>query len=227
MMPGISRAIFILIVFCAPVVAIHGQQPQSSPASPPAVEEWKDDFEGKALDADKWERFTMEGGGKVDVNDGQLHMRGMGNSRAGVRSNPTFSGDRFIVEATIARVAAGLPEPGQSVGPPGNAIVTILFDGSGRNRIEWILTSDGRLEAWSIVDGRGERLDNRNLGTKLEKPTLSVARRNDDYFFALNGEVGLQKKIKNMPRDFRLMLYGFGSSVNNWESVRVVVPKKQ
>jgi hypothetical protein len=120
-----------------------------------------------------------------------------------------------------------LPEQGQSVAPPGNAIITILFEGSGRNRIEWLLTSDGRFEAWSIVDGRGERLDNRNLGTKLDNPTLSVARRGDDYFFALNGEVGLQKSIRNMPRDFRIMLYGYGASVNNWESVRVVVPKKK
>jgi hypothetical protein len=123
-------------------------------------------------------------------------------------------------------VGAGLPEPGQSTGPPGNAILTVLFDGSGRNRIEWLLTSDGRFEAWSIVDGRGERLDNRNLGTKDEKPVISIARRGDDYFFALNGEVGLQKNIKNMPRGFRVMLYGFGSSANNWDSVRVVVPKK-
>ena len=234
-MPGLSRAIPFLIVFCLASVAAHAQQPQPSPAASPnpqaqpAVEEWRDEFDGKALDADRWERFTMEGGGsgKVEVSGGQLRMQGMGGARAGVRTKQTFSSDRFIVEATIAKVAAGLPEQGQSVAPPGNAIITILFDGSGRNRIEWILTSDGRFEAWSVVDARGERLDNRNLGTKLDNPTLSVARRGDDYFFALNGEVGLQKSIRNMPRDFRVMLYGYGSSVNNWESIRVVVPKKK
>jgi hypothetical protein len=233
MMLGLSRAFLVLIIFCAASVSAHAQQPSPSPAASPnqqaapAVEEWRDDFDGKALDLDKWERFTMEGGGKVEVSGGQLRMQGMGGSRSGVRSKPTFNSDRFIVEATIAKVAAGLPEQGQSVAPPGNAIITILFESSGRNRIEWLLTSDGRFEAWSIVDGRGERLDNRNLGTKLENPTLSVARRGDDYFFALNGEVGLQKSIRNMPRDFRIMLYGFGASVNNWESIRVVVPKKK
>jgi hypothetical protein len=235
MMLGLSRAFLILIIFCAANVAAHAQQPSPSPATTPnqqgapVVEEWRDDFDGKALDSDKWERFTMEGGGggKVEISGGQLRMQGMGGARAGVRSKQTFISDRFIVEATIAKVAAGLPEQGQSVAPPGNAIITILFEGSGRNRIEWLLTSDGIFEAWSIVDGRGERLDNRNLGTKLDNPTLSVARRGDDYFFALNGEVGLQKSIRNMPRDFRVMLYGYGGSVNNWESVRVVVPKKK
>lgn len=228
-----ARAIFILIVVCATAVATHGQQPQPSPAAAPnaqaapVVEEWKDEFDSKALDTDRWERFTMEGGGKVEVEGGQLRLRGMSGSRNGVRSKQTFNSDRFIVEAMVAKVDAGLPEPGKSTGDPGNAILTVLFDGSGRNRIEWLLTSDGRFEAWSIVDGRGERLDNRNLGTKSANPVISIARRGDDYFFALNGEVGLQKSIRNMPRDFRVMLYGFGSSVNNWESIRVVVPKKK
>jgi hypothetical protein len=235
MMFNPPRVILMLMTVCALASATYAQQPTPSPTAQPgkpaplAVEEWTDQFDGKTLDLEKWERFTMEGGGggKVEVDDGQLRLAGMGSSRAGVRSKPTFSSDRFIVEAVVSRVAAGLPEPGQSVAPPGNAIITILFDGSGRNRIEWLLTSDGRFEAWSVVDGRGERLDNRNLGTKSENPVLSIARKGDDYFFALNGEVGLQKNIRNMPRGFRVMLYGFGSSINNWDSVRVVVPKKQ
>ncbi|HYY57718.1 MAG TPA: hypothetical protein VE842_10330 [Pyrinomonadaceae bacterium] len=228
-----SRLIFTVLFALA--AATHGQEPpppsaaQTTPQAAMAVDEWTDEFDGKALNEEKWERFTMEGGGggKVEVDGGQLRMNGMGGSRTGVRSKPTFMGDRFIVEATIARVAAGVPEPGQSGTPQGNAILTILFDGSGRNRIEWLLTSEGRFEAWSVVEGKGERLDNRNLGTKEEKPTLAVVRRGDEYLFMLNGEVGLQKSVKNMPRGFRVMLYGYGSSVNNWESVRVVVPKKK
>ncbi|HEX8183923.1 MAG TPA: hypothetical protein VF747_04210, partial [Blastocatellia bacterium] len=101
----------------------------------------------------------------------------------------------------------------------------VLFDGSGRNRIEWILTSEGTFEAWSVIDGRGERLDNRNLATKVAKPTLAVVRRGDDFLFILNGQVGLTKTIKNMPRAFHVMLYGYGTSENNWDSVRVVTPK--
>lgn len=232
-MPKPSSAIFIVLFTLT--AATYGQQPQptQSPAAQPgqqlAVDEWIDEFDGKTLNEDKWERFTMEGGGggKVEVDGGQLRMYGMGGTRTGVRTKPTFISDRFIVEATIAQVSAGVPEPGQSGTPMGNAILTILFDGSGRNRIEWLLTSEGRFEAWSVVEGKGERLDNRNLGTKTEHPTLSIARKGDDYFFALNGEVGLQKSVKNMPRGFRVMLYGYGSSINNWDSVRVIVPKKK
>lgn len=136
-------------------------------AAAPAVDEWKDEFDGKALDAMKWERFTFEGGsgGKLKVEEGQLRMRGVAASRAGVRSKQTFVADHFILEAKIAKVGAPLPEIGQSVQQPGNAVLTVLFDGSGRNRIEWILTSAKTFEAWLITDGRGERIDNHNLGT--------------------------------------------------------------
>jgi hypothetical protein len=42
----------------------------------------------------------------------------------------------------------------------------------------------------------------------------------------LNGEAGLRKTIKNLPRAFHVMLYGFSSSENNWDSVRVVTVKQ-
>ncbi|HVG35092.1 MAG TPA: hypothetical protein VM911_18640 [Pyrinomonadaceae bacterium] len=235
MMTNPHAAKFILTSLLFVALSTPAQQHSTSPATQPpaqtplAVEEWNDQFDGQALDTNKWERFTFEGGGggKAEVSGGMLRMRGMGGSRAGVRTKQTFSGDRFIVEATIAKVGAALPEAGQSNAPPGNAILTVLFDGSERNRIEWLLTSDGRFEAWSVVDGKGERLDNRKLGTKDAQPTISIARKGDDYFFALNGEVGMQKSIRNMPRAFRVMLYGYGSSENDWDSVRIVVPQKK
>ena len=200
---------------------------QSQKAAP-AVDEWGDDFNGKELDQTKWERFTFEGGsgGTLKVEDGQLRMRGVSGARSGVRSTKTFTGDHFVINAVLAKVGAALPEPGQSGAWPGNAIVTVLFDSSGRNRIEWILSSEGIFEAWAIVDGRGERLDNRNLATKAPNPTLSIARRGDEYLFALNGQVGLQKVVKNLPRGFHVMLYGYGSSENNWDSVQVLMSKK-
>jgi len=200
---------------------------QSQKAAP-AVDEWGDDFNGKELDQTKWERFTFEGGsgGTLKVEDGQLRMRGVSGARSGVRSTRTFTGDHFVINAVLAKVGAALPEPGQSGAWPGNAIVTVLFDSSGRNRIEWILSSEGVFEAWAIVDGRGERLDNRNLATKAPNPTLSIARRGDEYLFALNGQVGLQKVVKNLPRGFHVMLYGYGSSENNWDSVQVLMSKK-
>lgn len=233
-MQNLSRTIFWIYLFCCAATFAVAQQPAASPQASPApqaamaVEEWADDFNGKELDPDKWERFTFEGGvGKVGVKDGQLRMRGLtGSTRAGVRSKQTFNGDRFIVEATVAKVGLALPDLNQRSLPIGNGVITIMFNSSDRNRIEWILTSEGTFEAWSIVDGRGERLDNRNLATKEKNPTLSIARKGDDFFFALNGQVGLQKTVKNMPRSFRVMLYGFSSSENNWDSVRVVIPKQ-
>lgn len=225
----IPRKLFpALIVACLMCAALsleaYGQAQQQQ--TPPAVDEWTDGFDGKSLDSTKWELFTFEGGaGKVEVKDGQLQMRGHSGTRSGVRSKPTFTAERFIVEATIAKVGTAMPEPNSSALPIGNAILTILFDGSGRNRIEWLLTSEGTFEAWSVIDGRGERLDNRSLGTKTKSPTIGIVRRGDEFLFMLNGEAGLRKVIKNLPRAFHVMLYGYSSSENNWDSVRVVTAK--
>jgi hypothetical protein len=232
-MLNLNRLIIGFLSICLTALASPGQEPSASPQPSPAaqsqlaVDEWRDDFNGKTLDTNRWELFSFEGGnGKVELKDGQLHLRGMSRSRAGVRSKPTFSSDRFIVEATVAKVGQALPDLNSRSLPIGNAILTILFDGSGRNRIEWILTSEGTFEAWSVIDSRGERLDNRGLGTKIANPVLSIARKGDEFFFALNGQVGLQKTIKNLPKSFHVMLYGFSSSENNWDSVRVIVPKQ-
>ena len=201
--------------------------PQQQQQATPAVEEWADNFDGKALDAGRWEAFSFEGvsGGKLKVEDGKLQMRGMGNSRSGVRTKRSFTGERFIVEGTITKVEIPLPEVNQKGEPLGTAVLTIMFDGSGRNRIEWIWTSEGTFEAWSVVDGAGERLDNRKLATKLKNPTLGIVRRGDEFLFMLNGQEGLSKTVKNMPRNFRIMLYGWSSSENHWDSVRVVTAK--
>lgn len=221
-----------LMVSIGLMTTAYGHQspaPSGKPGNPQTnlpVEEWNDNFDGKALDSNKWELFSLAGGnGKIEVKGGQLRLRGQNGWRAGVRTKPTFTGERFIVEATIARVAQGLPDPDSKAMPIGNAIVNILFDGSGRNRIEWILTSEGTFEAWSVIDGRGERLDNNKLGTKVKSPTLGIVRKGDEFFFMLNGQEGLRKTIKNLPRAFRVMLYGFGSSDDQWDSVRVVTVK--
>lgn len=201
---------------------------QSAPAqSSPQVEEWIDNFDGKQLDAARWEQFSFQGtsGGRLKVEEGELRMRGMNASRSGVRSKQSFTGDRFICEATITNVGTPLPAPDEKGTPLGTAVLAIMFDGSGRNRIEWLWTSEKTLEAWAVVDGAGERLDNRKLGTKLKNPTLGIVRRGDEFLFMLNGQQGLSKTIKNMPRSFRVMLYGWSSSENHWDSVRVVTAK--
>jgi hypothetical protein len=193
----------------------------------PAVEEWGDNFGSSALDTAKWERFTFEGGGggKSQIKEGQLQQRSFNGTRAGVRSKKSWRADKFYVEASLAKVGAALPDPAQPSSVIGNAIVTILFDGSGANRLEWVLTSEGTLEAWAILDRRGERLDNRQLGTKAKSPRLGIARRGDEVYFMLNGQIGLQKTIRNLPPTFTVMLYGYGSSENNWDAVLVQTPK--
>jgi hypothetical protein len=202
---------------------LHAQQP----ASAPATNEFVDNFDGDKLNFDKWQPYSMGGGGvaKLKVEQGELRMRGISGGRAGVRSTKAFSSDRFIVEAKLAKVAPPLPEPGDQGLGLGNAILTVMFGGDERNRIEWILDSEGRFEAWLVLDGRGERLDDRKLGTKEKTPTLAVVRRGDTVMFVLNGEIGLQKKVKTLPRDFHVMLYGYSSSENNWDYARVVTMK--
>lgn len=223
---------------------VSAQQPAATPAPSPqppqqarAFDEWADAFDGDKLDESKWERFSFEGGGggKLEVKGGELRLRSGGGTRAGVRSREEFAGEQFSVEARVAKVGPAYPDPNQKGDPIGFAALTILFDGSGRNRVEWVLTSAGRFEAWAVVDGRAEQLDDRNLGTKMKNPVIAIVRRGDEFLFVLNGpdsppqdaQVGLRKTVKNLPRRFRVMLYGFSSSENNWDAVRVVTPRQQ
>lgn len=227
----------IILSFAALVFALGSSvKAQQTPTPAPQFDEWSDSFDGEKLDESKWEKFTFEGGagGRMEVKGGELRIRSANRTRAGVRSKKAFSGDRFIVEAQVAKIGAALPEPGNNDAPVGFANLTILFDGSGRNRIEWILRNDGNFEAWAVRDGQSERLDNKKLATKIKNPVLSIARRGDEFFFILNSpegkaadaQIGLQTTVKNMPKSFHVMLYGYGSSENNWSSARVVTQKQ-
>jgi hypothetical protein len=204
------------------------QNPPATQTAQPAVEEWTDDFDGNQLDEKKWEPYTFEGGGggKVEVKDKQLRMRGSGGSRSGVRSRQSFHGERFYVEAALGKVGPRAPEPGEGGFPPGFAIVAVLFDGNSVNRIEWLLRSDGIFEAWQSVDGRMIRVDNGKLATKEKTPKLGIARRGDKVFFMLNREVGLESTMRSGSPNFKVMLYGFGTSENNWDSVVVQTLKQ-
>jgi len=109
--------------------------------------------------------------------------------------------------------------------PAGNAILTLLFDDTGYNRIEWLLTSEGVFEAWAVLHERGERLDMGNIGTRVPNPRLAVARRGDEFTFLVNDQVAFTRTIRGVPRAFRVFLYGFSSSENAWDAVRVSVTK--
>lgn len=229
------KTLMILIILGLSILTASAQSASPTPTAP-QFDEWADDFSGDKLDETKWEKFTFEGGsgGKLEVKNGEVRIRSASKTRAGIRSKKEFTGDRWSVEANLAKVGAGLPEPGSSGATLGFAALTILFDGSGRNRIEWILTSEGTFEAWSVVDGRGERLDNRKLGTKMKNPVLAIVRNGDEFLFVINdpkgkpqdAQVGLKSTIKNMPKSFTVMLYGYGTSENNWDALRVAVLKK-
>ncbi len=218
---GSAMLIFIGAFF------IHAQETATKPATPaPALAEVKEEFDGDALDQKKWEQYSLNGVGKVKVEKGKLITSGGNESRAGIRTTTTFTGERFLVTAKIAKIAAGFSGDSGNL-PTGNAILSVMFDNTGVNRLEWLMTTEGRFEAWLMRDGKSERLDANNLGTKEKSPTLGIGRRGDDYFFMLNGEVGLQKKIKNMPQNFRVMLYGFGTSKDEWESISIVTPEQK
>lgn len=194
---------------------------QAGTTGTPAVDQWVDTFDGNNLDAAKWEKFSFEGpsGAALSVKDGVLKIRGIENARAGARSVTAFNSDKFIVEVAIAAPPKAFNQS------TGFASLTVLFDTAGRNRVEWMLRSDGVFEAWYVKDGRGERLDNKRMGTKEQQPSLAIVRRGDTILFVLNGEVGLQKKAADLPREFHVMLYGWGNSESSWDSVRVVTAK--
>jgi hypothetical protein len=226
-----AKALALAVTLIAIVNVTAAQQPAPSnqtPPAQPAIEEWSDDFDGDRLDETKWELYTFEGGGggKVEVKDKQLKLRGSGGSRSGVRSKQSFHAERFYVEAVLAKVGPRIPQPGEEAFPPGFAIVAVLFDGNPANRIEWLLRSDGIFEAWQSVDGRMTRVDNGKLATKEKTPKLGIARRGEKIYFMLNREVGLESTVRGVSPTFKVMLYGFGNSENNWDSVAVQTLKQ-
>ena len=199
---------------------------QNAPAQP-AIEEWKDDFDGDKLDETKWERYTFAGGGgKAEVKEKQLRLRGGEESRSGVRSRQTFGGERFFVQAQLAKVGERAPEQGEQGMQAGTAILTVLFGGSPQNRVEWLLRSDGLFEAWVGVDGRMERIDNRKLATKAKSLWLGIGRRGDQLYFMVNDKVALEHTQRAMPSTFKVMLYGFSTTENNWDAVSVQTLKQ-
>ncbi|MEZ5426896.1 MAG: hypothetical protein R2747_11555 [Pyrinomonadaceae bacterium] len=204
-------------------LAQDGKKGNQKQAAPTLIE-WKDEFEGDALNEKNWEQYSLEGGGTIKVAEGKLITSGADGSRFGVRTKKTYDSEKFIVSAKIASVSAGLSAASGT--PTGNAILSILFDNTGKNRLEWVLSTEGVFEAWLMRDGKSIRLDGKNLGTKEKSPTLGIARRGDNYFFMLNGEVGLQKEIKDLSPTFRVMVYGFGASKDEWEMVSVITPKE-
>jgi hypothetical protein len=120
-MKDLRTAPILLIVFlgCA-LVPAHVASQQYSPAVDqpawqqpvPQFDNWGDDFSSSGLDETKWERFSFEGGGgKLEVKNGQLQLRSANRTRAGVRSKLAFTGDRFSVEARVAKSGPSCPNP--------------------------------------------------------------------------------------------------------------------
>ena len=225
--PGASLPVAALLI--AAYLAAAGQRPARAQgqAAQPALDTWGDNFDGERLDESLWEPYTFAGaGGKAEVKDKQLRLRGAADSRAGIRSKKSFGGDRFYVEATLTKVSERAPQLEEQGMQLGTGVLTVLFDGKPENRIEWLLRSDGRFEAWVSVDGRMERVDKNNLGTKEKSPRLAIARRGEKIFFMLNGQVGMEYTLRRTWPSFKVMLYGFGTSENNWDLVVVQTVKQ-
>lgn len=218
----------VAVILAASLGAAGRQQPAPAQAAQPAVEEWKDDFDGDKLDETKWEHYTFEGGGggKVEVKEKQLRLRGGGGSRSGVRSRQTFTGERFFVQAHVTKVGERAPQPGEQGMQAGTGILTVLFGGNPSNRIEWLLRSDGIFEAWLSVDGRAERIDNRQLATKAKSLWLGIGRRGDQIFLMVNDKVALERQVRGLPPNFKVMLYGFGTTETSWDAVTVQTMKQ-
>jgi hypothetical protein len=222
-------AIFAAFLSTAGQQPAPAQGPAGAPAqaSQPAIEEWKDDFDGERLDETKWERYTFEGGGgKAEVKEKQLRMHGAGDSRFGVRSKKSFSGERFFVQASLTKVSERAPQPGEQGMQVGTGILTVMFGGSPSNRIEWLLRSDGTFEAWLSVDDRVERIDNRQLATKAKSLWLGVGRRGDQIFLMVNDKVALERNVRGLASNFKVMLYGFGTTETSWDAVTVQTLKQ-
>jgi hypothetical protein len=221
------RALAAVAAILAACLTAAGQQPAPAQGTQPAVEEWKDDFDGDRLDEAKWERYTFAGGGgKAEVKDKQLRMRGGEDSRSGVRSRQTFTGERFFVQAAVTKVGERAPQPDEQGMQAGTAVLTVLFGGSPSNRIEWLLRSDGIFEGWVSVDGRMERIDNRKLATKAKSLWLGIGRRGDQVFLMVNDKVALEQTVRGLSSNFKVMLYGFGTTENNWDSITVQTMKQ-
>ena len=106
------------------------------------------------------------------------------------------------------------------------AILTVLFGGSPTNRIEWLLRSDGIFEAWLTVDGRAERIDNRQLATKAKSLWLGIGRRGDQIFLMVNDKVALERQVRGLGSNFKVMLYGFGTTETSWDAITVQTLKQ-
>jgi hypothetical protein len=222
------RALAAVATILAASVCAAGQQATPTQGAQPAVEEWRDDFDGERLDETKWEKYTFEGGGggKVEVKEKQLRLRGGEGSRSGVRSRQSFGGERFLVQAQVTKVGERAPQPGEQGMQPGTGVLTVLFGGSPNNRIEWLLRSDGIFEAWLVVDGRSERIDNRQLATKVKSLWLGVGRRGDQIFLMVNDKVALERQVRGLASNFKVMVYGFGTTETSWDAVSVQTMKQ-
>jgi hypothetical protein len=128
-MNKLSLVITISLFALAFNAQIKAQETKAPPAqNNQQFEEWSDDFSRDKLDESKWEKFTFEGGsgGKLEVGDGIVKIRSASKTRAGIRTKKSFAGERWIVEAHLAKVGAALPEAGSNGQALGFAAVTIL-----------------------------------------------------------------------------------------------------
>ena len=64
------------------------------------------------------------------------------------------------------------------------------------------------------------------LATKAKSLWLGVGRRGDQIFLMVNDKVALERQVRGMGSDFKVMLYGFGTTETSWDAVTVQTMKQ-
>jgi len=96
--------------------------------------------------------------------------------------------------------------------------------GDGRRHEEPVpAIANRRLEEfleWQLAEAKNRLSEVVNKA--LTSGPQRITRRGDEFTFTVNGQEALRKTVKTIGRNFQVMLYGYSSSENNWDSVRVV-----
>lgn len=191
------------------------------------------------LDPSRWSRWqgTAAGGAARIVDGTWLEIVGEPDSRAGLIMSQRIAGEAAVVEVHAS--AAANP-------PGGNLILNLVFDEVYPRRplVDWLLhrgpikanvmesgaAADSRLEfgwapgafwEWRICGSLACPGPAARVAAPPEDLNLRLVRTGCQYELSVNGRPCFSVREPALSGPFRVMLYGFGSSVTRWDSVVV------
>ena len=178
-----------------------------------------DDFDGPALDAQRWEIVNEAGPGRAtaSIEQGRLVVNGA-RDRTGPASRARL-GAKAVVEAD-ALGYTGINQILQLYGGAGGFTNMIEFgiEGAARDGTPTlhIWTPDG--EVWSgPASPPGPYGPDNPLHMRIERD-------GDSYRLLINGTEMRRFTSNAIPGDARVVLYGFANSVSRWDNVRFSGP---